>query len=70
MATAAIPERISRTDYRHLVESLGLDFKCLRALRFSRDSIEAEVIARNAEGAFYMDDDEIAVHLISIPVED
>ena len=68
-----IPERIARADYQRLIESVGFELDDLISLTFHANSIEATIAARDAEGHIYAEggaSNELAVHNISIPVED
>lgn len=66
-----VPEKIARADYNRLIESVGFELDDLISLTFGFKSIEATVIARNAEGRAYAEGDgDMAVHHIRIPVED
>lgn len=72
VVVTGVPEKISRTDYLRMVESVGFELNDLVSLIFHVDSIEAVVLARAADGRCYAQPDtgDTATHHISIRVED
>lgn len=67
-----VPEKISRAEYLRLIEMTGFELGDIMSLVFHTNSIEAVVIARDAAGKCYAqpDTNDVALHHISIPVED
>lgn len=63
-----VPTSITRKQLTTLVESLGIDPEGCAEVHIDRDKIEAVVYARNADGHFYVQDDDVAKHHLSIEV--
>lgn len=72
---SAVPESITRADYLALMANVGFDPKDLLSLRFEQNSIEAEVVERDADGNRIIDGrlcepNLTLTHSVSIPVID
>lgn len=69
---AAVPESIERSAYIALIESLGVNPADMKSMTFGLNWITVEVVARDTEGHFMVDefDNVLVRHRIAIPVTD
>lgn len=67
-----VPEFIAREDYIKLIDSIGIDPRNLRELRFTRVGVYAIVFESTAQGGFVIDPDteEPVKSRIFIPIRD
>lgn len=69
-ALRQLPVEISRSRYRHLVQSLGLRLDDLLSLRMTPTHIEAEVYSRTQEGRRSINGDGPETSTVHIPIRD
>lgn len=65
-----VPESITRERYDALIRVTGFDPAELRSLRFTAEGIYAEAFAKDRDGHWFADGDEVATHEVFIPVVD
>lgn len=63
-----VPESITFEAVRDLLALIGIDASCCQSVHIGIGGIEAQVLAKNEDGRFYVLDGNAATHRISIPV--
>lgn len=63
------PDTIPLAKVLAFLADLGLPGEDLREMTVGINGVQAEFVARNQDGHPYMDGDDIAVHVVSIPMD-
>lgn len=68
MTIEGVPKSVTRGQVVAMLQSLGIDAKSVRSLTLHVHSIEAEVFATGTDGRWIVEDNDLVVHQIHIPI--